>query len=55
MNIKKRAHGSLVFKSVSEGRTMDTVYGESMPVASNISAAGEEKIRRVELELVVKQ
>jgi len=44
----------LVSKGIAEGRLDATGYGESKPIATNKTAAGRAKNRRVELELFLK-
>lgn len=41
----------LVSKGVSENRIITTPYGSTVPVATNATAAGRQKNRRVEIEL----
>jgi len=41
----------LVSKGVKENRIVTTPFGSSMPIATNSTAAGRQKNRRVEIEL----
>lgn len=44
----------LVFRGIDSDRLQATGYGETKPIATNNTAAGREKNRRVEFEMVIK-